>query len=213
MPISQINYQVYAIAYAVTEDSGTYTPIYSSYLTVVNPMITYSLRNNTEHFEERSALVAHFMVDFNACSGSSATPIVDGEIYTAGDDRQQAFWSSSTMLTKWNWLLEHFLPFRVDTNITTMSGNILHKVIPTPYIPLLQYLQGFLKETNFCPSGSTYLSIDFIILSNAYHYGNVEVHSSALYDGGFLTTTTPYKVGYAFSHWSDSAGNKVITPI
>ena len=202
--------EVYAYAYAVTKSDESYTTQYSDLLTIKrNPTITYDLKEASAHFVARNTTVADFMTDFNRVNVS--TTEVAG-IYGAGDIAQYDFWKSEEALKNWGYLLTYFLSFYAEGSD---QAKFYSRIIADPLETEASYnivsldLQGFLNKTHYTDLGSN-SSIDFTILSNAYHYNIANQIKDKLYDG---VHPEPWKMGYTFVGWIDTYENPAIVPI
>ena len=193
--------------------------VYASWTEISGYTINYVLNGGSLIYQDRDALVADFIADYNEATGHTYANAEEISSANFGDiDYHTAFTKiladGTNMREKWLWLAEYLYELSVrdlasnNCNVLGLKALINNTSYTGDAIYGLSYaFRAFLKGTTIRP-GSSYTSVDFSVYENAHGFWNklsAAENSEYLNNKGEVTLPTAYLENYKFAGWYTNA--------
>lgn len=189
--------------------------VYASWTEISGYTINYVLNGGSLIYQDRDALVADFLADYNEAAGhtyATAEDIASGNF--ADIDYHTAFTKiladGTNMREKWLWLAEYIYELSVrdlaanNCNVLGLKALINNTSYTGDAIYGLSYaFRAFLKGTTM-RAGSSYTSVDFTVYENAHGFWDklsAAENGEYLNNKGEVTLPTAYLENYKFAGW------------
>lgn len=199
----------------VNEYTNSDMTVYASWTEIDGYTINYVLNGGSLIYEDRDALLADFLKDYNEAMGKSYLTVADIPTGNFADINYHTFFTKvlsdgTNIREKWLWLAEYLLELsRRDLpsnncNILGLDALINNKPYTGDAIYGLSYaFRAFLIGTTIRP-GSSYSSVDYTIYENAHGFWDklsAAENTEYLNNKGTVILPTAYLENYKFVGW------------
>ena len=181
--------------------------------------ITYVLNGGSLIYQDRDAVIADFIKDYNEAIGTSYASAADIPTGNFADINYHTFYtkvlSDGTVIRdKWLWLAQYLLRLSQrdlagnNCNVLGLSALVNNTAYAGDAVYGISYaFRSFLKGTTLRP-GSSYASVDYTVYENAHGFWNdlsAAENGEYLNNKGTVTLPTAYLENYKFAGWFTNA--------
>ena len=199
----------------VNEYTNSDLMVYASWTEIDGYTINYVLNGGSLIYEDRDALLADFLKDYNEAMGKSYQTTADIPTGAFADIDYHTFFTKvlsdgTNIRGKWLWLAEYLLELSKrdlasnNCNVLGLTALINNNAYTGDAIYGLSYaFRAFLIGTTIRP-GSSYSSVDHSIYENAHGFwGKLSAAENTEYlnNKGTVTLPTAYLENYKFVGW------------
>lgn len=193
--------------------------VYASWTEIDGYTINYVLNGGSLIYQDRDAVIADFIKDYNEAIGTSYASAADIPTGNFADINYHTFYtkvlSDGTVIRdKWLWLAQYLLRLSQrdlagnNCNVLGLSALVNNKAYSGDAIYGISYaFRSFLKGTTLRP-GSSYTSVDYTVYENAHGFWNdlsAAENGEYLNNKGTVTLPTAYLENYKFAGWFTNA--------
>ena len=193
--------------------------VYASWTEIDGYTINYVLNGGSLIYQDRDAVIADFIKDYNEAIGTSYASAADIPTGNFADINYHTFYtkvlSDGTVIRdKWLWLAQYLLRLSQrdlagnNCNVLGLSALVNNKAYSGDAIYGISYaFRSFLKGTTLRP-GSSYTSVDYTVYENAHGFWNdlsAAENGEYLNNKGTVTLPTAYLENYRFAGWFTNA--------
>ncbi len=193
--------------------------VYASWTEIDGYTINYVLNGGSLIYQDRDAVIADFIKDYNEAIGTSYASAADIPTDNFADINYHTFYtkvlSDGTVIRdKWLWLAQYLLRLSQrdlagnNCNVLGLSALVNNKAYSGDAIYGISYaFRSFLKGTTLRP-GSSYTSVDYTVYENAHGFWNdlsAAENGEYLNNKGTVTLPTAYLENYKFAGWFTNA--------
>ena len=193
--------------------------VYASWTEIDGYTINYVLNGGSLIYQDRDAVIADFIKDYNEAIGTSYASAADIPTGDFADINYHTFYtkvlSDGTVIRdKWLWLAQYLLRLSQrdlagnNCNVLGLSALVNNKAYSGDAIYGISYaFRSFLKGTTLRP-GSSYTSVDYTVYENAHGFWNdlsAAENGEYLNNKGTVTLPTAYLENYKFAGWFTNA--------
>ena len=199
----------------VNEYTNSDLMVYASWTEIDGYTINYVLNGGSLIYEDRDALLADFLKDYNEAMGKSYQTTADIPTGAFADIDYHTFFTKvlsdgTNIRGKWLWLAEYLLELSKrdlasnNCNVLGLTALINNNAYTGDAIYGLSYaFRAFLIGTTIRP-GSSYSSVDHSIYENAHGFWDklsAAENTEYLNNKGTVTLPTAYLENYKFVGW------------
>lgn len=199
----------------VNEYTNSDLMVYASWTEIDGYTINYVLNGGSLIYEDRDALLADFLKDYNEAMGKSYQTTADIPTGAFADNDYHTFFTKvlsdgTNIRGKWLWLAEYLLELSKrdlasnNCNVLGLTALINNNAYTGDAIYGLSYaFRAFLIGTTIRP-GSSYSSVDHSIYENAHGFWDklsAAENTEYLNNKGTVTLPTAYLENYKFVGW------------
>ena len=193
--------------------------VYASWTEIDGYTINYVLNGGSLIYQDRDAVIADFIKDYNEAIGTSYASAADIPTSNFADINYHTFYtkvlSDGTVIRdKWLWLAQYLLRLSQrdlagnNCNVLGLSALVNNKAYSGDAVYGISYaFRSFLKGTTLRP-GSSYASVDYTVYENAHGFWNdlsAAENGEYLNNKGTVTLPTAYLENYKFAGWFTNA--------
>lgn len=193
--------------------------VYASWTEIDGYTINYVLNGGSLIYQDRDAVIADFIKDYNEAIGTSYASAADIPTSNFADINYHTFYtkvlSDGTVIRdKWLWLAQYLLRLSQrdlagnNCNVLGLSALVNNTAYAGDAVYGISYaFRSFLKGTTLRP-GSSYASVDYTVYENAHGFWNdlsAAENGEYLNNKGTVTLPTAYLENYKFAGWFTNA--------